>query len=107
MIHRPGISVSVHEGKKGEFEVSASDTKAMVCLLLQRQRQLHGLSLATAAERLGAKSRNAYARYEQGISVPTVEKLDKLLRAVSGGRDFVLLPSPLENADREGQDDAA
>ena len=107
MIHRSGISVSVHEGKKGEFELSASDTKAMVCLLLQRQRQLHGLSLATAAERLGAKSRNAYARYEQGISVPTVEKLDKLLRAVSGGRDFVLLPSPLENAEREGQDDAA
>jgi len=43
---------------------------------------------------LGAKSRNAYARYEQGRSVPTVEKLDKLLQAVSGGRDFVLLPSP-------------
>jgi transcriptional regulator with XRE-family HTH domain len=41
-------------------------------------------------ERLGVKSRNAYARYEQGVSVPTVEKLDELLRAVAPGRDLVL-----------------
>jgi hypothetical protein len=96
MIDRPGFSVTVHEGKQGNFEFSTSDTKAMVGLLLQRQRQLHGLSLAAAAERLGVKSRNAYARYEQGSSMPTVDKLDKLLQAVSGGRDFVLSPSAIE-----------
>ena len=97
LIARPEFSVTVHEGKKGKFEISASDTKAMVCLLLQRQRQLSGLSLAGAAERLGAKSRNAYARYEQGASTPTIEKLDQLLQAVSRGRDFVLLPSAAED----------
>ena len=70
----PGFSVQVYEGKKGEFEISASDTKVMVRLLLQRQRQINGLSLAAAAKRLGAKSRNAYARYEQGTSVPSIEK---------------------------------
>ncbi len=102
MIDRPGFSVTVYEGKKGNFEISASDTKAMMCLLLQRQRQLSGLSLAAAAERLGAKSRNAYARYEQGSSMPTVEKLDKLLQAVSGGKDFVLSPSSVESAKQEG-----
>jgi len=97
MIDRPGFSVTVHEGKQGNFEISASDTRAMVGLLLQRQRQLHRLSLAAAAERLGAKSRNAYARYEQGSSMPTIEKLDKLLQAVSGGRDFVLSSSAIED----------
>jgi hypothetical protein len=107
LVDRPGFSVTIHGGKKGEFEISASDTKAMVCLLLQRQRQVNGFSLAAAAERLGAKSRNAYARYEQGSSVPTVEKLDKLLQAVSGGRDFVLLPSPIDNTGHEGRNDAA
>jgi hypothetical protein len=101
MIDRPGFSVIVHEGKQGHFELSASDTKAMVGLLLQRQRQLHGLSLAAAADRLGAKSRNAYARYEQGSAMPTVEKLDKLLQAVSGGRDFVLSPSTIGDAEQE------
>jgi hypothetical protein len=101
MIDRPGVAVTIHEGKQGNFELSASDTKAMVGLLLQRQRQLHGLSLAAAADRLGAKSRNAYARYEQGSSMPTVEKLDKLLQAVSGGRDFVLSPSAIGDAEQE------
>lgn len=103
MIDRPDFSVTVHEGKQGNFELSASNTKAMVGLLLQRQRQLHGLSLAAAAERLGAKSRNAYARYEQGSSMPTVEKLDKLLQAVSGGRDFVLSCSTIEDTRQEEQ----
>jgi len=101
MIDRQGFSVTVHEGKQDTFELSASDTKAMVGLLLQRQRQLHGLSLAAAAARLGAKSRNAYARYEQGSSMPTVDKLDKLLQAVSGGRDFVLSPSEIEDTRQE------
>ena len=106
MVNRRDFSVSVHEGKKGDFEISSSDTRTMVCLLLQRQRQLSGLSLA-AAERLGAKSRNAYARYEQGTSVPTVEKLDELLQAVSSGRDFVLLPSPVGEVKSVGRNGLA
>jgi hypothetical protein len=39
---------------------------------------------------LGAKSRNAYARYERGTSVPTVEKVSELLQAIAPGQDFVL-----------------
>ncbi len=98
MVNQPGFSVTAHEGKNGTFEVSSPDTKSMIRLLLQRQRQLNGLSLSAAAERLGAKSRNAYARYEQGVSVPTVEKLDALLQAIAK-RDFVLTPSVLERTE--------
>ncbi len=87
---RPGFSVKAHPGKDGDFEVSSSDTRGMISLLLRRQRERSGLSLAEAAERLGAKSRNAYSRYERGTSVPTLEKLNELLQAVSPGRDFVL-----------------
>ena len=61
----------------------------MISLLLRRQREKSGLTLAEAAERMGAKSRNTYARYEQGTSVPTVEKLNQLLHAVSPGNDLV------------------
>jgi len=90
---RKGFSVDIHPVGKGTFEVSSSNARTMVGLLLQRQRQKSGLSLAQAAQRLGAKSRNAYARYEQGASVPTVEKLDELLRAVAPGREIVLQQS--------------
>jgi DNA-binding transcriptional regulator YiaG len=73
-----------------EFELVAADAVGMISLLLRRQRQKSGLSLADAAARLGASSRNAYARYEQGRTVPTVAKLDELLKAVAPDRDLLV-----------------
>ena len=93
LANRPGFSVQVHLGKHGAFEVSAADTRDLLSLVLRRQREGSGLSLAEAAARLGAKSRNAYARYERGTSVPTLDKLMALLQAVTPGQDFVLQPS--------------
>jgi predicted RNase H-like HicB family nuclease len=93
LANHSGFTVEIHPGKHGEFEVSSTDTRTLISLLLRRQREKSGLSLAEAAERLGAKSRNAYARYERGTSVPTVEKLTELLEAVAPGQDFVLQQS--------------
>jgi hypothetical protein len=93
LANRPSFTVEVHPGQHGEFEVSSPDTRTLISLLLRRQRERSGLSLAGAAKRMGAKSRNAYARYEQGTSVPTVEKLSELLKAVAPEQDFVLQPS--------------
>ncbi len=90
LANRPGFSAKVHPVNGDDFEVSSSDTRGLVSLLLRRQRERSGLSLAEAADRLGAKSRNAYARYERGTSTPTLEKLSELLRAVSPDCDFVL-----------------
>jgi ribosome-binding protein aMBF1 (putative translation factor) len=56
--------------------------------------QKAGLSLAVIAARLGARSLNAYARYEQGRMKPSVQKLSELLSAVVPDRDFVLVESP-------------
>ena len=93
LVDQPGFKASVHPGKADSFELSVSDTGALIGLILKRQREASGLSLAQVAERLGAKSRNSYARYEQGKSVPNIEKLNQLLRIVSGGRDLVLKQS--------------
>ena len=90
LVNRPGFTVTVHPGKHGEFEVSSNDPRGLISLLLRRQREKSGLSLSEAAERLGAKSRNAYARYEQGISMPGLEKLTELYRAVAPGKDIVI-----------------
>ena len=93
LANRPGFSVQVHPGKDEAFELSATDTRGLISLLLRRQRERSGLSLAEAAARLGAKSRNAYARYEQGTSVPTLDKLTELLQAVAPDQDLVLQQS--------------
>jgi len=93
MVDRKGFWVYVQLTGRDDFEVNSDDARTMISLLLQRQRQKSGLSLAQAAQRLGAKSRNAYARYEQGVSVPTVAKLDELLRAIAPDRGIVVRQS--------------
>ncbi len=90
LVNRADFSVTVHPGKHGDFEVSSNDPRGLISLFLRRQRERSGLSLSEAAERLGAKSRNAYARYERGTSMPSLEKLAELYKAVAPGKDIVL-----------------
>ena len=93
MINRPGFRAQVYPRGKTEFEVSGNDVGALTALLLRRRREASGASLRDVAERLGASSRNAYARYERGDVIPTVEKLDALLKATSPDGDFVIRES--------------
>ena len=90
MVDRPGFRAQVYARGKNEFEVSGNDIGALTALLLRRRREASGASLREVAQRLGARSRNAYARYERGDVVPTVEKLDALLKAALPDGDFVI-----------------
>jgi helix-turn-helix protein len=72
------------------FTIGANHATFLIALMLKRQREAHRLTLQEVARRLGQKSANAYARYEQGKSVPTVEKLNKLMRAIDPGFDPIL-----------------
>ena len=95
MVNKDGFKVQVYKGSKNDFEVSSLEPRHMVSLLLQRKREISGLSLAQVAHRLGTKSRNTYARYEQGRSVPSVEKLNELLHAVCPKTDIVINESAI------------
>ena len=93
MANAEDFQTDVFLGTDGAFEVGSTNPKVMTAVLLQRKRELSGFSLSQAAVRLGASSRNAYARYEQGKSVPSVVKLNELLHAVSPDSDFVISDS--------------
>ena len=93
MAGAPEFSATVHPASGPRFEIAGSDAAVMTALLLRRRRQASGASLRDVADRLGASSRNAYARYERGEAVPSMEKLDTLLKAVGPGADFVLRES--------------
>ena len=69
-------------GAGDTFTIGANRENALIALMLKRQREAHRLTLMDMARRLKSKSPNAYARYEQGKSVPTVEKLDELIKAI-------------------------
>jgi helix-turn-helix protein len=92
LANREGFRVEVFPGVGEYFEVGSPDVANLTALLLRRQRVRRGLTLADAARRLGARSLNSYARYEQGRSVPSIERLNELLAAVTGG-EFVLAES--------------
>ena len=93
MVNRKGFESRVFPTGKNTFEISGSDAAAMTALLLRRKREATGSSLRDVASRLGESSRNAYARYERGDAVPTVEKLDALLKAAAPDADFVIRES--------------
>ena len=93
LVDTPGFHVAIFPGSGQYFEVGSENHAALTALLLRRQRVMRGLSLQDVTRKLGAKSLNSYARYEQGRAVPTVERLAHLLAAVSSGRDFVLAES--------------
>jgi len=95
LVNREGFEVTVYPGRKDVFEVGSSDSVQMVALLLRRQREAHGLPLSEVSRRLNQSSPNAYARYEQGKSVPSVEKLRELMSAVNPGKSLVVRESRL------------
>ncbi len=90
MINKEGVEIDIYKGKNGGFEIASSDSSCLVSLLLQRKRQISGLSLSQVSKRLGLSSRNSYARYEKGQAAPTIGKLGELLRAVDPKADIVI-----------------
>jgi ribosome-binding protein aMBF1 (putative translation factor) len=64
---------------RGRDEQSERD---LIAILLRRQRARAGLSLNDMARLLKAKSKNAYARYEHGESVPSPIMMEKMLRVM-------------------------
>lgn len=95
LVNRENFSITVYPGNSGYFEVGASDQAALTAFLLRRERIKAGLSLEDVAKQLGAKSLNAYARYEQGRSVPTLPKLTELFSVVAPHKDFVIAESQI------------
>ena len=95
LINKGGFKAEIFKGLNDRFEVGSSEPRRMISLLLQRKREISGLSLSQVAGRMGTTSRNSYARYEQGKSVPSMEKLNELLHAVCPQTDIVINESSI------------
>jgi hypothetical protein len=92
LIDRATCKVSVTDSGRpdGEVTIEASEPAVLAAFVLQRLRQSSGKSLSEVALAMGRASRNAYARYEQGRAVPTIEMFDELLRAVSDDTTLII-----------------
>jgi hypothetical protein len=76
------ISVSLKANNK-IVEVEVSPSSALIPAILRRQREKSGLTSREVTSILGEKSPSSYSAYELGKRVPSAEKLDDLLEAVS------------------------
>jgi hypothetical protein len=94
MVDRKGFRVHLFRGEGDSFEIGSSDISDLITLILRQRRVASGLSLAATSSRLEQRSRNAYARYEQGKATPTLTQLARLLEAVDPDHDLVLSLSP-------------
>lgn len=84
------VDIQLTSTSENEFTVGANDPRILVAFMLRQQRSLHGLTLKEVSSRLKISSPNAYARYEQGKSVPTLDKLTELLHAIDPEREAIL-----------------
>jgi len=90
LVNKRGFQADVVPLARHAFTVGAKDAGTWLPFVLRRMRSVAGLSLAEVQKRLGAKSRNAYARYERGVSEPTLSKLEELLRVVAPSAQVIL-----------------
>lgn len=65
------------------MRISANQPAVLATLLLRYQREVHKLTLADVAKKLGASSVNACAAYEQGKREPSLSKFIELLAVVA------------------------
>lgn len=77
------FNVTIVPGEGNDFYAGADDVRAFTAFVLRFWRIAHKMTLRQAADRLGAKSITAYARYEQGKSEPTVSMMERLISAVT------------------------
>jgi DNA-binding XRE family transcriptional regulator len=87
LVERPGFEVTVTEAgfddQAYRVHIGANQPSLLAAHVLKYQREVHGLSLADVAKKLGVTSRNAYARYEQGTAEPSISKYLELLAVVA------------------------
>jgi DNA-binding XRE family transcriptional regulator len=62
--------------------IESNDPKRLVSLMLKRQRNKMGLTQEQVAKNLNCASANDYAQYEQAKHMPSIEKLEEILRAI-------------------------
>jgi predicted RNase H-like HicB family nuclease len=83
LIDEKTIKVKVNPVEMDKFTVEANDEKQLTALMLKRQRVKSRLTIDQLSQRLGYRSKNAYAQYEQAKSLPSMTKIQEFLSAMN------------------------
>ncbi len=89
---RKEMKVAVTKLHGDSVLVSANRPALLAAQVLRHQREIHGLTLADVAKKLGASSVNSYAAYEQGRREPSLSKYRELLAIVAPEMELTVTP---------------
>jgi len=90
MVDEKGFKIEVIPVSKTKFMISGSDLRPLMALFLQDLRAKSGLTLKQIQKRLGLKSVNGYAQYEQAKALPGMNLLTDFVKAMKGDFDLIL-----------------
>lgn len=82
LVHQKRFKIRVISEEEDRFLVESRDDTALIALMLKQLRAKSGLTLDAMAKKLGVKSKNAYAQYEQGRNQPSLTKIRQFLSAM-------------------------
>ncbi|MBN1961706.1 MAG: type II toxin-antitoxin system HicB family antitoxin [Deltaproteobacteria bacterium] len=82
IVDKPDFKAELLPIDKTTFEISGSNSKYLIALFFRQLRINAKLSLSEFAQKLGAKSRNEYAKYEQGKAVPGLSKVAEIANVI-------------------------
>jgi predicted DNA-binding transcriptional regulator AlpA len=85
-----GIDIEVSLFGKNDFAVTSSDLKPLIGRFLETLREESGLTIRQVTEKLGKKSPNFYAQYEQGKSLPSMEMISDFIKVISPDKEAVI-----------------
>jgi predicted RNase H-like HicB family nuclease len=78
-----GFEITVHDYKKSILGITSNNNKLLLALSLRKQREKSGSTVRQVSERLGSKSPNSYAQYEQGRTRISLDQYERLLHAAN------------------------
>lgn len=83
LVNRKGFRVRVFRLPGNEFVVHSKSNVEMVALFLRRQRAMSKLTVREVTKKLGYGSPNAYAQYESGRHLPSLDWLSRFIAAIN------------------------
>ena len=98
-----GLTVRIEDDGESTLLVSSADPARLTALLIRSQRDNLAFSLAEVTKAIGAKSRNGWAQYEQGLHEPSPSKLQSMLDAVDSGLVVAVIPRTARVIPREDE----
>lgn len=91
MINRDNFQIQITVFSGNTFYIEANQPYILFALWLRQNRIKQGLTLEDMRKKMGAKSKNEYAKYEKGINQPSLEKIEKLIKAVKPKASLLLI----------------